>query len=94
MCAANRANMVLSSQLGNLDRYEKGGLVEDDEFWQAGDCERHTGIKAGTWRFWASTDQGPASFRLGRRRVWRKSVILAWVAEQEKNTVRGGGDAA
>jgi len=65
----------------------------DDEFWQAKDCERRTGIPAGTWRFWASTDQGPASFRMGRRRVWRKSVVSKWIAEQESRTRRGGGAA-
>ena len=65
----------------------------DDEFWQAKDCERHTGIPAGTSRFWASTDQGPASFRMGRGRVWRKSVVSKWIAEQESRTRRGGGAA-
>lgn len=63
----------------------------DDEFWRAPDCEKATGIPAGTWRFWVSTNQGPPSFLLGpRRRVWRKSVVLAWLAEQEATTQRGG----
>jgi prophage regulatory protein len=47
------------------------------------DLERLTGTKASTWRYWASIGTGPTSFRLGRRRVWRKSIALAWLAEQE-----------
>ena len=57
--------------------------MDEDEFLRAQDCERITGTPAGTWRYWASTGQGPASFKLGRRRVWRKSAVLAWIAEQE-----------
>jgi predicted DNA-binding transcriptional regulator AlpA len=58
----------------------------EDEFWQARDCEKYTGIPAGTWRFWASSNQGPPSFRMGRRRVWRRSAIVAWVEGQEQAT--------
>jgi prophage regulatory protein len=65
-------------------------MSNDDQFWQAPDCEKYTGIPAGTWRYWAATDQGPASFRLGKRRVWRASVVRAWVAAQEEATRRGG----
>ena len=45
-----------------------------------------TGTKASTWRYWASIGAGPASFKMGRRRVWRKSAVLAWIAEQETAT--------
>ncbi|WP_081265073.1 helix-turn-helix transcriptional regulator [Prescottella equi] len=54
-----------------------------DEFWQAKQCAECTGIPVGTWRHWAAVGEGPKSFTLGRRRVWRKSVVLAWIAEQE-----------
>lgn len=64
--------------------------MNDDEFLQAPGCENITGIPAGTWRYWAHIGHGPASFKLGRRRVWRKSAVLAWVAEQEAATQRGG----
>jgi prophage regulatory protein len=62
----------------------------DHELLGALDLEGLTGTKASTWRYWASIDRGPASFKLGRRRVWRKSTVLAWLAEQEASTVRGG----
>jgi predicted DNA-binding transcriptional regulator AlpA len=55
----------------------------DSEFVGSTDLERLTGTKASTWRYWASIGAGPASFKLGRRRVWRKSQVLAWIAEQE-----------
>jgi prophage regulatory protein len=55
----------------------------DSEFVDALDLQKFTGTKASTWRYWASIGSGPASFKLGRRRVWRKSAALAWLAEQE-----------
>ena len=49
----------------------------------AKNLEELTGTKASTWRYWASIGRGPASFRLGRRRVWDKDVALACLAEQQ-----------
>ncbi|MFD6353669.1 helix-turn-helix transcriptional regulator [Nocardia sp. NPDC004151] len=64
-------------------------MIEDDVFLRAKDCEALTGIPEATWRWWAHVGRGPASFKLGaRRRVWRKSVVLAWIAEQEAATLR------
>ncbi|MFE3002968.1 helix-turn-helix transcriptional regulator [Nocardia sp. NPDC059246] len=64
----------------------RGHFMNDDRYLQAKDCEELTGIPASTWRYWAHIGSGPVSFKLGRRRVWRKSVILAWIAEQESAT--------
>jgi len=55
----------------------------DRELDSAVDLEKWTGTKASTWRYWASIGVGPASFKLGRRRVWKRSVVLAWLEEQE-----------
>jgi predicted DNA-binding transcriptional regulator AlpA len=52
-----------------------------------------TGIPVGTLRFWRHTNQGPASFALGRKVVYRRSELEAWIAEQESATRRGGGAA-
>ncbi|MGY2056357.1 helix-turn-helix transcriptional regulator [Nocardia gipuzkoensis] len=60
------------------------------KFLQAADLEGLTGIPAATWRYWAHKGVGPASFKLGRRRVYRQSVIEAWIAEQEARTQTGG----
>lgn len=51
------------------------------------------GAPVGTVRYWDSVGTGPASFKINGRRVWRESVVLAWIAEQERAT-RRGGDAA
>lgn len=61
----------------------------DREIVGALDLEKLTGTKASTWRYWASIGTGPASWKLGRRRVWRKSIVLAWLAEQEVATAAG-----
>lgn len=62
----------------------------DRELVNAVDLEKLTGTRASTWRYWASMGTGPASFKLGRRRVWKKSLVLAWLAEQEAATVPDG----
>ena len=62
----------------------------DRELVSAVDLEKLTGTRASTWRYWASIGTGPASFKLGRRRVWKKSLVLAWLAEQETATVPDG----
>jgi predicted DNA-binding transcriptional regulator AlpA len=65
-------------------------VVVDSEIVGALDLERLTGTKASTWRYWASIGTGPASFKLGRRRVWKKSTVLTWIAEQQATTGTGG----
>lgn len=64
-----------------------------DEFLSAQQVEDDYHIKAATLRYWASRNEGPASFKLGRRRVWRRSAVEAWIAAQEQATATGG-DAA
>jgi hypothetical protein len=65
-------------------------IAVDREIVGALDLEKLTGTKASTWRYWASIGTGPASFKLGRRRVWKKSIVLEWLAKQETATVHGG----
>ncbi len=55
----------------------------DCECFTANDLQALTGTRATTWRYWASVNEGPASFRLGKRRVWRRDVALDWLVEQE-----------
>lgn len=42
-----------------------------------------TGIPEGTLRYWAHKDEGPPSFKLGRRRVYDAEKLAAWIDEQE-----------
>ncbi|MGO9352477.1 MAG: helix-turn-helix transcriptional regulator [Mycobacterium sp.] len=58
----------------------------DNEYLDSQDLETLTGTKASTWRYWASIGEGPPSFKLGRRRLWKRSEALAWIAEQEAAT--------
>ena len=59
-------------------------MVHDSkELLSSNELEALTGTRASTWRYWASVGTGPASFKLGRRRVWRRTAVLAWLAEQE-----------
>ncbi|WP_084506667.1 helix-turn-helix transcriptional regulator [Nocardia violaceofusca] len=64
---------------------------EQEMYLRAKQCEALTGIPEATWRWWAHVGYGPESFKMGpRRRVWKKSTVLAWIAEQERLTARGG----
>lgn len=56
------------------------------EYPTAVDLEQFTGTPASTWRYWAHIGSGPASFKLGRRRVWKRSTVLAWLESQEATT--------
>lgn len=60
------------------------------EFMTTGQVSQETGINAGTLRYWRSTNQGPTSFSLGKRVVYRRSEVERWIAEQEAATRRGG----
>ena len=54
------------------------------------DIENEYGIPEGTLRYYRSTGVGPASFRLAGRIKYRRADVLAWIAEQERTSRRGG----
>jgi predicted DNA-binding transcriptional regulator AlpA len=67
--------------------------VTEPEYMTAPDLEGLTGTPESTWRYWAHVDAqrspgdqplGPPSFKLGRRRVWKRTSVLAWLESQEK----------
>jgi prophage regulatory protein len=55
----------------------------DTEYLSAEDLEELTGTPASTWRYFAHSGEGPASIKIGRRRVWKRSTVMAWLAERE-----------
>ncbi len=52
------------------------------EYLTAEDLEAMTGIAQSTWRYYSSVGKGPNSFRLGKRRLWKRSDVEEWLAEQ------------
>jgi predicted DNA-binding transcriptional regulator AlpA len=58
----------------------------DSEYLDSVDLEGLTGTPASTWRYWAHIGEGPTSFKLGRRRVWKRSTVLQWLESQEAAT--------
>jgi hypothetical protein len=55
------------------------------------DMQRMTGIPASTWRYWVLTGTGPKSFKCGRRRLWKRTDVLAWLDAQQATTGTGQG---
>ena len=76
------ASAIAETQRNELADATRAAIAQADYLGSL-DLEQLTGIPASTWRYWAGIGSGPASFKIGRRRVWRKSAVLAWIAEQE-----------
>ena len=57
-----------------------------DEYLSALELEEITGTPASTWRYWAMIGRGPASVKIGRRRVWKKTVVRAWLDSLESRS--------
>lgn len=55
------------------------------QFYTAAELEQLTGVSSDTWLYYAWSGKGPASLKVGRRRLWRKSVVDQWLAEQEQS---------
>jgi prophage regulatory protein len=60
------------------------GSVAGAEYLSSLILAQMTGIPPSTWRYWAMCGTGPRSFKIGRRRVWKRSVVEAWLREQEE----------
>jgi prophage regulatory protein len=57
----------------------------ESQYYSAEQLEQLTGTPASTWRYWAHLGTGPTSIKIGRRRVWKRSSILAWLEAKEKS---------
>lgn len=69
-----------------MDNNTSIGRGAETEYVDSGALEQMTGTPASTWRYWAYVGTGPASFKIGRRRVWRRADVVAWIAAQEAAT--------
>lgn len=45
--------------------------------------EAQTGIPVNTLRYWRTRKEGPPSFKIGRRVVYRADLLQQWLLEQE-----------
>lgn len=45
----------------------------------ADELEARTGISRNTWLWWSHTNQGPPSARIGKRRMWKWSLVQKWL---------------
>ena len=51
----------------------------DKEYLSAEELEQLTGTPESTWRYFAHVGRGPASLKIGRRRVWKRATVMAWL---------------
>lgn len=58
------------------------------------EIEAKTGIPLATLRWYRARGDGPPTFRLGRRVVAYEDEVEAWVADQRRRSLVGGGDVA
>lgn len=78
----NIAKAIADAERQELEDSAKAALVAA-EYLTAPQLEQMTGTPASTWRYWAHIGSGPPSFKLGRRRVWKRSSVLSWLEAQE-----------
>ena len=77
------ADVVANAERRALEDSARAALPAA-EYLTAPQLEQITGTPASTWRYWAHIGAGPASFKLGRRRVWKRAIVLQWLEAQEK----------
>lgn len=59
-------------------------MTEDDELLVAAEVAKLTRYSRKTVYTWQRRSDRPKPFLLGSRPVWRRSVVMAWIADQEK----------
>lgn len=67
-----------------------GTVVVAPEMLTTSQLSAEYGIPEATLRWWRHADQGPASFKLGRRVVYRRESVEKWITAQELVSMRGG----
>jgi len=59
------------------------------DFVNSTDLSDITGLPDSTFRYWEIRPEArpagfPPSFKIGRRRVWRRAAVMAWLEAQER----------
>lgn len=57
--------------------------ASDDDLLTTAEVAAVTRAPVSTVRYWRHMGHGPASFRLGRRVVYRRSEVFRWLREME-----------
>ncbi|WP_336385752.1 helix-turn-helix domain-containing protein [Prescottella equi] len=68
--------------------------TEQHEYMTTSEVSSEKRIPAETLRYWRATNTGPASFKIGRRVMYRRTDVADWFAAQEAATRRGGSGRA
>lgn len=68
------------------------GIVTNGErpFMTTREVSALTSVTESTLRYWRHCDEGPPSFTLGGRVLYRRSEVIGWIQQQELATRRGG----
>jgi len=61
-----------------------GNTDNDDEFLLLNEVATLTRQPVSTLRWLRHQNRGPAAVKLGRRLVYRRSAVLAWIRQQEQ----------
>lgn len=76
-----------------MDRTSQDATEQLREYLSTKQVEQEYGVPSGTLRYWRHNNMGPASFAMGKKVVYRRSEVEAWIADQEQKTRRGGVSA-
>ena len=85
--AADRAVAKLTDTLRALIAEAVASQVAGAEYLSTAEAAEFIGLAVGTLELWRSRGEGPAHVRLGRRVVYRKADVEAWLDANR----RGGG---
>lgn len=54
------------------------------------EASQHLNVPIGTLHYWRSIGEGPKSMKLGRRVMYRREALEAFVSEQEQHVSQAG----
>lgn len=58
--------------------------ISEQEFLTTAEVAAWLRMPESSVRWWRHSGKGPASFSVGKRVLYRRTVVEAWIAEQER----------
>ncbi len=77
--AASKSLLVASASKSDATMFSH-------ENWTTRDLAAYVRAPESTVRYWRSSGQGPRYFKLGKRVLYRREHVLAWLAECQNNS--------